>query len=188
MKSENKNCQNCKRSFTIEPDDFGFYEKMKVPPPTFCPECRRQRRNAWRNTFSLYSRKCDSCGKSVVSLYAPDSGITIYCNKCWWSDKWDAKSFGVDYDFSKPFFAQFRELIGKVPHISIVNDDGIASLNCEYTHDWWFSKNCYMAFSGWYVENVMYSFFILAGRDMMDCMNIRSKNERLNECMIFRTS
>jgi hypothetical protein len=186
MKSEIKNCQNCKKDFTIEPDDFGFYEKIKVPLPTFCPECRRQRRNAWRNTFSLYSRQCDSCQKSVISLYAPDSGITIYCNKCWWSDKWDAKSFGVDYDFSKPFFTQFRELLGKVPTMSVVNDNDIASVNCEYTHDWWFAKNCYMGFSGWHVENVMYSFFLLAGRDMMDCMNIRSKNEWLYECMIAR--
>ena len=184
--AQNKICQNCKTDFIIEPDDFGFYEKINVPPPTFCPKCRRQRRNAWRNTFSLYSRKCDSCGKSVISLYTPDSGITIYCNKCWWGDKWDPKSLGVDYDFSKPFFTQFRELIGKVPHISVVNDDGIASLNCEYTHDFWFSKNCYMSFSGWQVENVMYSFFTLAGRDMMDCMNIRSKNEWLYECIIAR--
>jgi len=65
----------------------------------------------------------------------------------------------MDYDFSKPFFTQFRELINKVPHIAIVNDDGIASVNCEYTHDWWFSKNCYMCFSGWRVENTMYSIF-----------------------------
>ncbi len=185
-KSEKKICQNCKKDFIIEPDDFGFYEKMKVPPPTFCPECRRQRRNAWRNTFSLYSRKCESCEKSIVSLYAPDSEIAVYCNKCWWSDKWDAKSYGIDYDFSKPFFTQFRALIGRVPHMSVVNDDGIASLNCEYTHDVWFSKNCYMAFNGWYVENVMYSFLFLAGRDMVDCMYIRSKNEWLYECIIAR--
>ena len=32
----------------------------------------------------------------------------------------------------------------------------------------------------------MYSYFMLAGRDMMDCMNIRSKNERLYECIIAR--
>src|SRR3989338_7876517 len=49
MKSETKNCQNCKKDFTIEPDDFGFYEKIKVPPPTFCPECRLIRRLVWRN-------------------------------------------------------------------------------------------------------------------------------------------
>ena len=182
-KSQNVICQNCKNDFTIEPDDFGFYEKIKVPPPTFCPDCRRQRRWAWRNNMSLYNRKCTLCDKSVISLYAPDSRIVIYCNKCWWSDKWDPKSHGVDYDFSKPFFTQFNELIKEVPHMAIVNDDGIASLNCEYTHDWWFSKNCYMCFSGWHVENIMYSFFILVGKNMMDCSNIRSPSEWMYECI-----
>ncbi|MFA6177551.1 MAG: hypothetical protein WC694_01495 [Candidatus Paceibacterota bacterium] len=187
-KSENKICQNCEKDFVIEPDDFGFYEKIKVPLPTFCTDCRRQRRWAWRNKMSLFNRKCDLCGKGVVSIYAPDSGLTIYCNKCWWSDKWDAKSYGSDYDFSKTFFSQFRELIRKVPHMSVVNDDGIASLNCEYTHDWWFSKNCYMCFSGWHAENAMYCFFSLAGKDIVDCMNLRSKNEFLYECIRCATS
>ncbi len=183
MQSEPRVCQNCKKEFTIESDDFGFYEKIKVPPPTFCPNCRAQRRNAWRNTFTLYSRKCDLCAKSVISLYAPDSEIIVYCNKCWWSDKWDPKSYAQDYDFSKPFFAQFIDFVKKVPHISVVNDNGIASLNCEYTHDWWFSKNCYMAFSGWYVENVMYSYFITAGRNIMDTMINMAESEYLYECI-----
>jgi len=47
--SEIKNCQNCKKDFTVEPEDFNFYEKIKVPPPTFCPECRLVRRMLWRN-------------------------------------------------------------------------------------------------------------------------------------------
>ena len=32
---ETKSCQNCKNDFIIEPDDFAFYDKIKVPPPTF---------------------------------------------------------------------------------------------------------------------------------------------------------
>jgi len=183
MEAQTRTCQNCKNKFAIKPNDFGFYEKIKVPLPTFCPECRRQRRFAWRNNMSLYSRKCTLCEKSVISIYAPDSGLSIYCNKCWWGDKWDSKSYGTDYDFSKPFFTQFRELIKKVPHMAIVNDDGIASLNCEYTHDWWFSKNCYMCFSGWHVENVMYSFFVLVGKNMVDCANLRNSSEWLYECI-----
>jgi hypothetical protein len=39
-KPQNVICQNCKKDFTIELDDFRFYEKIKVPPPTFCPEYR----------------------------------------------------------------------------------------------------------------------------------------------------
>jgi hypothetical protein len=188
MNAENRNCQNCKNDFVIEPDDFGFYEKIGVPAPTFCPPCRSQRRLAWRNNMSLFNNKCGLCGKSVVTFYAPDSGITIYCNKCWWSDKWAPKDYAMDYDFKKPFFAQYMELVKKIPHMAIVNDDGIASLNCEYTHDCWFAKNCYMVFSAWKIENVQYSFFMLAGKDMMDCMNIRSKNEWLYESVLCRNS
>jgi len=180
---ETKNCQNCKKDFNIEPDDFSFYEKIKVPLPTFCPDCRRQRRHSWRNVMSLYSSKCKLCDKSVVTLYAPDSGIIVYCNKCWWSDKWDPKDYGMDYDFSRPFFEQFKELMYKVPHMSIVNDDGIASLNCEYTHDVWFAKNCYMMFSGWHIENVMYSYFINAGKEIVDCFLGYSDTEYIYECI-----
>ena len=36
MMDETRVCQNCKKDFVIEPDDFLFYEKMKVPAPTFC--------------------------------------------------------------------------------------------------------------------------------------------------------
>ncbi len=35
MESQTKNCQNCKKDFIIEPEDFNFYEKIKVPAPTF---------------------------------------------------------------------------------------------------------------------------------------------------------
>lgn len=181
--SVSNNCQNCKTDFKIEPDDFVFYEKIKVPPPTFCPECRMQRRLAWRNSMSLFNRKCDLCEKSVVSLYAPDSGITVYCNKCWWSDNWDPKDYALDYDFTKPFFTQYKELIQKIPHIAMVNDDGIASVNCEYTNDWWFAKNCYMCFSGWKIENVMYSFFITAGKDLMDCIGVQADSQWMYECV-----
>lgn len=30
-KFENKTCQNCKQNFTIESEDFIFYDKIKVP-------------------------------------------------------------------------------------------------------------------------------------------------------------
>jgi len=183
MQNETRQCQNCKNEFSLDQDDLGFYEKMKLPLPTFCSECRMQRRYTWRNIMSLYSGKCALCEKPVVTLYSPDSGITAYCNKCWWSDKWNPNDYAMDYDFSRPFFEQYKELMKKIPHIAIVNDDGIASLNCEYTHDWWFSKNCYMAFSGWHVENVMYSFYILGGKDIMDCTIIKRDTSWIYECI-----
>ncbi len=159
-KSETKNCQNCKKDFTIESDDFGFYEKIKVPPPTFCPECRQQRRMAWRNDITFYNRNCDLCGKLIISLYHKDKSLTVYCNKCWWSDKWDPKSYAQDLDFSRPFFEQFRKLQDKVPLPSLFNDDGIGSLNCEYTENVTFAKNCYMVSMSWFIKDCMYGYSI----------------------------
>ena len=64
-------CQNCRNQFTIEPEDFQFYEKIKVPPPTFCPECRAVRRLTWRNERSLYHGTCSATGKKVITPAQP---------------------------------------------------------------------------------------------------------------------
>ncbi len=182
---ETRNCQNCKKDFTIEPDDFGFYKKINVPPPKFCPDCRLQRRLAWRNDLSFYNRECDLCKKKIISIYHPDKMLTVYCNKCWWGDKWDPKSYGVDYDFSRPFFEQFRELQDKVPQWAMFNDDGVGSVNCEYTQNVTFAKNCYMGAMSWKNEDCMY-FYHVAGpesRDVVDCLNIFYYSQIIYDCV-----
>src|SRR6185436_17628089 len=110
MNSESRSCQNCQRDFTIEPDDFEFYKKISVPPPTFCPQCRLQRRLAFRNERTLYKTTCGLCGQKLLTMYDPEGEITSYCGTCWWSDKWDPLEYGRDYDFSRPFFEQLWEL------------------------------------------------------------------------------
>ena len=125
MDSKTRNCQNCKKDFVIEAEDFNFYEKIKVPSPTFCWECRHQRRLSFRNERVFYKRNCDLCGNSVVSRVSPDKTYKMYCTKCWWSDKWDPKDYGMEIDFSRPFLEQWKELFFKVPHISIFNSNVI---------------------------------------------------------------
>ena len=107
--SETKVCQNCKQDFVIEPDDFAFYKKMTVPAPTFCPNCRMQRRWSWRNEWKLF-RKKDIHGKEIFSAFHEDSMAKILETSEWYSDSWDPMAYGIDYDFSRPFFEQFREL------------------------------------------------------------------------------
>src|SRR3989344_7915769 len=82
-------CQNCKKNFTIEPEDFNFYEKMKVPAPTWCPECRFIRRLSCANSFSLFWRNCSKCEKRMLSMFSPQKNLTVYCQTCWWADDWD---------------------------------------------------------------------------------------------------
>ncbi|OGZ73389.1 MAG: hypothetical protein A2998_00080, partial [Candidatus Staskawiczbacteria bacterium RIFCSPLOWO2_01_FULL_37_25b] len=97
MNPEIKICQNCKQEFVIEPDDFNFYEKMKVPAPTFCPECRFQRRIMFRNERVFYKRKCDLCSKDMVTIFSPESKLVVYCPACWWSDNWDDSEHSLEY-------------------------------------------------------------------------------------------
>src|SRR3989338_7789591 len=116
MNSETRTCQNCHNPFTIEPEDFQFYEKIKVPPPTFCPMCRLQRRAASRPGGRLLHKvRCGLCNEEVVSSYPADSLFPIYCSRCWHSDGWDPLSYGREYDFSRPLFEQFRDLIFSLP-------------------------------------------------------------------------
>ena len=154
MESETKQCQNCKKDFTIEPDDFGFYEKIKVLPPTFCPECRAIRRFIWRNERTLYKRNCDLCKKSIIGLYPENAPFPVYCYECWYGDNWDSLSYGIDYDFSKPFFEQLKTLMQKVPRLAIWV---VASTDSQYTNQSYFNKNTYLSFALRDSENIFYA-------------------------------
>jgi len=146
-------CQNCRRKFFIEPDDFGFYEKISAPLPTFCPECRLQRRLTVRNERTLYKRKCDGSGKDIISVYSLDKSFKVYERGYYWSDNWDALSYGKNYDFSKNFFAQFRELQEKVPRINLNANFVHNSDYCNYVGD---VKNSYLCFGSIAIEDCMY--------------------------------
>ena len=156
MHSETKQCQNCKTSFTIESDDFGFYENMKVPPPTFCPECRLERRLVWRNEHGLFRRTDNTPGGTgqLISIFPDSSNVTVYDHGYWWSDAWDATEYGQEYDFSRPFFEQFKELLHRVPLINLFDSKGVNTFYCNTVTE---HKNCYMVTAGWTNEDSMYS-------------------------------
>ncbi len=153
MTSQTKTCQNCTSSFTIEPDDFGFYEKINVPPPTFCPECRLIRRLAVRNERNFYKRTCELCKKPVISMYSEDKPFPVYCQACWREDGWDPMKYGREYDFTVSFFEQFRKLQDCVPRPNLRNTNMVNSEYCNYVGE---AKNCYLCFGSLYVEDCLY--------------------------------
>ncbi len=176
---ETRNCQNCKQDFTIEPDDFSFYEKIKVPPPTFCRKCRFIRRMAWRNERSLYRRICNLCNKNIISMYRPDVPFPVFCHECWWSDKWDPSEYGRDYDMSKPFFEQYKDFYNSVPHPAIWARNII---NSEYTNMCGECKNVYLSCSVIKnSENIFYSKCVDSSKDIFDSLNVINTSESLYE-------
>ena len=170
--SEKRICQNCKKDFIIEPEDFNFYEKIKVPPPTWCSECRMIRRKIFRNEKSLYHKKCELCKKNTISMYPENSPFKIYCHQCWWSDKWDRFSFGKDYDWSKPFLVQFKELMLSVPRVALVQYH--QNINSEFNNSIADCKNTYLSNSCTFCENVAYGANIDKSRDTLDSTFIKN--------------
>jgi len=159
-------CQNCKNDFTIEPDDFSFYEKINVPSPTFCPECRMIRRMVWRNVRSLNRRECGLCHKVLISMYS-DKEAPVYCTECWSSDKWDQFATGVDYNFSENFFIQFSRLLHKAPRFFNYRSGNL--INSDFTNYSVDNKNVYLSFSTIENEEVMYSETIDKSKNCLDC-------------------
>lgn len=160
-------CENCKAEFTLDTGDFAVFEKMNVPPPTWCPPCRFQRRLLFLNNRELYKRVCGLCGKSMVTMYAPESRAKVYCNHCWWSDRWDGAEYARDYDPSRPFLEQVRELYEATPQMALETNQPTL-VNSDYVNHSATAKNCYLIFGADECENVLYSELMLHNKDSMD--------------------
>jgi len=187
MQNQTKQCQNCKKDFVIEPADLSFYEKMRVPPPTWCPECRMMRRMAFMNIYSLYKRACDKCGVSTISMFHEDKKQIVYCSKCWWADDWDGTEFGIDYDPNRPFLEQLMELQKRTPCMAL--DTLYSSLvNTTYTNFSSHLKNSYALFFADYTENAYYSEFLNGLNDSSDCHRIRESELCYGNVGMFKCS
>lgn len=174
-------CPQCTSAFEITDDDLAFLDKVSpvfggkkelIPPPTLCPDCRLQRRLAQINQLNLYERKCDLSGASIISNFRADSPYTVYRQEDWHSDAWDPLSYGREYDFSRPFFDQFRDLSLSVPRPGLFTgyefDD-----NSQYTNHAGKNKNCYLIFDSDENRDCYYSYSLNNCQDCMDCFRVR---------------
>ncbi len=171
---ETKTCQNCKSKFVVEQEDFNFYEKIKVPPPTWCPECRLIRRMITFNVRNLYNRKCDNCNKKIISIFRSNSPYKVWCFDCYFSDKFNSLAYGNDYNFSLDFFTQYEQLRRNIPLLSL-EQSGNNSGGCEYANYTYASKNIYLSHNVAKSEDVYYSVFV--NRDNRMCFDSLSFRE-----------
>jgi hypothetical protein len=174
-----KTCKISWKTFTIDLWEADFLEKISptfgwkkyiVPEPTLCPTERMIRRLGFRNERSLFYRKCDMTGKQIVAQYPTNSEYTVYDKSVWFSDDWDASSYGVDFDFSRPFFPQFRELMLRVPRMARVQQGNIE--NSEFCNRASDCKNCYLLYSSNNNEDSYYGAFINDGFQCIDNTNV----------------
>ncbi len=165
MADLNLKCRVSGKNFVITEWEQDLLRRMKLPLPTLCPDERLRRRLAHRNERRIYKDKCDLTGNPIISLYSSDKPYKVYSQDVWWSDDWDPKEYGRDYDFNRPFFEQFHELQLAVPRFSLMN---MKAENSEYCNITTSNKNCYLVFGGDFNEDCMYDGFCFHSQDLYD--------------------
>ncbi len=169
MQPETRHCQNCKQSFEIDGADVSFYEKLKVPSPTWCPQCRFQRRALFRNERKLF-RNVDTDGNAIITLIPKESGLLVHEDTKWFGGDWDPYEYGQEFDRNRPFLAQLYELSRKVPYprSNMIND--IRSDYCANASN---LKDCYLCFNSNGTEDSGYSNGLDASKFCYDCSHTK---------------
>jgi len=166
-----KNCQHCQKKFTLSKESQELYQKIQVPEPKHCPDCRRIRRYAFRNERKLYKRKCDLCGDPTASTHRQGTKYKVFCTSCWWSDAWDGLDYGQEVDFRRDFLEQFNELKNKVPHYAVHTDSD--SEDCKFINYGIRNKSSYLSVCT-FSENTYYSQDAKFSKFCIDCSQINN--------------
>lgn len=146
-----KACPICKKIFEISNKNPELLKKFNEPlPQPTCFEDSQKLRLCFRNERSLYRRKCDATDESIISIYSEDKPYKVYKSDYWYSDNWDAITYGKEIDWNRPIFDQLHELQLKVPRLALSNVKGVNSEYCNMTFG---NKNCYLIFGGDFNED-----------------------------------
>ena len=103
----------------------------------------------------------------------------MYCHTCYHSDSWDPLFYGQEYDQSKTFFLQIKELLYKVPRLGIWV---VQSTNSEYTNLSYNNKNSYLSFGFRDSEDCAYVAHAVGLKNTYDS-SYTHHSENLYECL-----
>ena len=175
-------CQKCQAEFEIHDDERAFLQKLifkfgdksfNPAEPVYCPQCRMVIRTCHRKEWNFHKNKCAITGKELISLYATEplwgKPYTIYAEDVWLSDKFDPMQYGRVFDFNRPFFEQFADLLKDAPRRSMCTVD---NQNSEYSTGTGYCKNCYLINSSENCEDCYYGKLFQDCSDCLDCSYI----------------
>ncbi|MFA7685791.1 MAG: hypothetical protein WCX95_03240 [Candidatus Gracilibacteria bacterium] len=160
-------CNECSAEFEYYLGEKELYKKQGIPLPLNCSECRQKRRMVFRNERSLYYNKSFKSGKKIITIYSEGGPFKIIDQDEWWDDSFEAEIYGRDFDFSRPFFEQFKDLQLKVPRWARQH------LNCEnaeFTNNCANVKNSYLDFSCNDCDEIYYCMKVYGSNNCLDSM------------------
>jgi len=174
-----KICVDCKKEFVIDLGDLILYKKIGLKIPEQCFFCRFKQYSAFWVFGKFRKGISDLSGENLITVLPNNARYPIYKSHEWWGDGWDPMNFGQDYDSSRFFFDQLKELQEKIPR---PHQTGENSTGCDWCDDVWDSKNCYLSRSLSKCENLNYSYRIVESKDSSDlvfCFNLQNSYDCL---------
>src|SRR3989338_6511105 len=162
MKNERQICEHCKQNFEISEEELNLYKKVGIELPTLCFFCRIKLHLSFWMFGKFRKGKSDLSGESMITVLPENSRYPIYTLHEWHSDKWDAMSYGQDYDPERPFFEQLKELQEKVPH---PHQTGTKNTDCDWSDDVYNSRHCYLSRSIDAGEYLYYAYRNIGGKN-----------------------
>ncbi len=143
-----------------------------IPLPTIHPLEFSRQLQSYVTLMSLFDSKSVISGQPLITRYNPRLGYKVCTSEEFWSDAVDNTNVGKPYDFSRPFFEQWNELMREVIMQPLVQ---ISCENSHYVDSSSSLKNCYLCFGMGDSEDCMYCLktrYPLRNRDCVDCIGI----------------
>lgn len=180
-KEINRICEHCKNEFFINSAEFSLYKKVDIELPTLCFFCRIKLHLSFWMFGKFRKGKSDLSGENLITVLPEKNRYPIYTLTEWYSDKWNAMDYGMDYDPNVPFLEQLKELQEKIPH---PHQSGAKNTGCDWCDDVWTSKNSYLSRSMVDCEDLFYSYRNIGVKNSIDmaiCFNCE-KSYDCGEC------
>ncbi len=140
-----------------------MYEMIGVELAHQCFACRSRQQLAFWIFGKFRKGVSDLSGKNLITVLPSKTRYPIYTSKEWFSDDWEPAS--MDYDSSRPFLDQLKELQEKVPR---PHQTGENNVSCDWCDDVWECKNCYLSRSMTHCEEVSYGYRMVRVKDSFD--------------------
>jgi hypothetical protein len=163
---------HCQGDFSITTEDIEFLKMLRVPPPNFCPTCRRMRRLTHLNLTRLFSVTCDkeSHDENLISVFPKECPFDI----------WDVDSFAEidDYYLAQDFnntltpYHNLFKLRKNFPMPNFLNREG-SVIDSPYSSGGRNLKNGYYVFGCFSSEDVWYTNHTKSARNVMDSRVIK---------------
>lgn len=80
MDSKQLTCQDCGQAFEFTAEEQEFFGSKGYPDPKRCSNCRKQKKDARRMSFTKVN--CSACGIETEVPFVPKGDRPVFCRAC----------------------------------------------------------------------------------------------------------